>query len=133
MKAPKLTEARNKYGARKTVYGGRTYHSAAEAKQAAELDILLKAKKIKYWQPQASRPIYVNGEYICTLLVDFYVALEDGEYWLETKGRETPVSKLKRKLLMACYPGIDYRINGVRQLPARTKQPLLKVQLGSKA
>ncbi len=111
---------RPKYGNRITTYNGRKYHSAAEAKQAMELDILLKAKKIISWDAQVPMPIKVNGHYICTLIIDFGVRESaDKFYYLETKGRETDVSKLKRKLLMACYPGIDYRINGV-------KQPMLK-------
>lgn len=105
LKAPRIRNAK------RTEYNGHVYHSKAEAKQASELDILVRCGKVKYWQPQASRPIHVNGQYICTLLVDFYVApAEGGEYWLEVKGHKTEVYKLKRKLLMACYPGIDYRV-----------------------
>ena len=127
-KSAKLSEARNKYGAKPTEYNGRRYHSAAEARQAAELDLLLKARKILDWKPQIPKRIDVNGCYICTLLIDFAVMENDGRmYYIETKGRETPVSKLKRKLLMACYQGIDYRLNGVKQ-----DQPRLRVQLGAK-
>ncbi len=122
----RMPAKRSKWGNRITTYNGDKYHSAAEAKQAMELDILLKAKKIVGWQPQVPMPINVNGHYICTLIIDFCVDEGGSRYFLETKGRETDVSKLKRKLLMACYPGIDYRINGV-------KQPMLKVALGSKS
>lgn len=104
---PKLS----KYGSRKTEYGGRIYHSAAEAKQAAELDILLKARKIKSWDAQVPMPIKVNGVYICTLIIDFGVRESyDKFYYLETKGYETAVYKLKIKLLRAVYPDIDLRV-----------------------
>jgi hypothetical protein len=125
----KLSEARNKYGAKPTEYNGRRYHSAAEARQAAELDILVKCRKAINWTPQVPFPINVEGVYICTVVVDFMIKETPHHcYYIETKGRETPVSKLKRKLLMACYPGIDYRLNGVKQ-----DQPRLRVQLGAKA
>ena len=92
-------------------YAGRVFHSKAEAKQAAELDLLVKCGEVVAWEPQVPLPIRVRGEYICTVIVDFKVyPLKSDPYFIEVKGMETEVYKLKRKLLRACYPGLDYRV-----------------------
>jgi Protein of unknown function (DUF1064) len=94
-------------------YGGRVYHSKAEANRAAELDILKHAGKIAAWTSQVPFPIEVNGVYICTVIADFRVcptAAKSGSWVEEIKGMETEIYKLKRKLLMACYPKLDYRV-----------------------
>ena len=107
----RIPTKRNKYGSRITEYGGRKYHSAAEAKQAAELDLLVKAGKIVGWIPQPAKRILVNGSLICFMILDFEVKLALGRYYyIEVKGHETAVYKLKLKLLKACYPDIDLRI-----------------------
>ncbi len=102
---------RSKYGNAITEYNGRKYHSAAEAKQAAELDILCRARKILGWIPQPVKRIEVNGHLICKMILDFEVKLESGKYYyIEVKGQETTAYRLKLKLLRACYPDIDVRI-----------------------
>lgn len=109
VRAPK--SRRSKYGAHKTQYNGRMYHSAAEARHAMELDILAKAGKILGWIPQPVKRIEVNGILICKMILDFEVKLALGRYYYdEVKGHETAVYKLKLKLLKACYPDIDLRI-----------------------
>lgn len=100
-----------KYGARRTEYNGRTYDSAAEARHAVELDLLCKAGKIVGWIPQAVKRIEVNGVLVCKLILDFEIKLALGRYYYdEVKGMETPIYRLKLKLLKACYPGIDVRV-----------------------
>ena len=98
-------------GALARTYNGRKYHSAAEAKQAAELDILKRCGRIN-WHAQHPLPINFNGKYICTAIVDFWVFDHNTgeEYFIEVKGHETAEFKLKRKMLLVCYPGIDYRV-----------------------
>ncbi len=101
----------SKYGSRKTEYSGITFDSAAEAKRAAELDVLVKCGEIFGWQRQRPYVIVVNEIYICTYFVDFWVAGKDGKWWLEeVKGHETPEYKLKMKLFRALYPQIDIRV-----------------------
>lgn len=94
-------------------YNGQVYHSKAEAKKAAELDLMKKTGQIVTWTSQVPFPIEVNGVYICTVIVDFRVcptAFKGTSYLLEVKGHETQLYKLKRKLLKACYPDLDYRV-----------------------
>lgn len=44
----------NKYRAKKTVYNGRIYDSAAEARVAAQLDVGVRAGTVSWWLPQVS-------------------------------------------------------------------------------
>jgi hypothetical protein len=93
------------------MYAGRKYHSAVEAHQAMELDLLCKAGKILGWIPQPVKRIEVNGILVCKMILDFEVKIALGRYYyIEVKGFETAVYKLKLKLLKACYPDIDLRI-----------------------
>ena len=104
---------RHKYGARRTEYGGRKYASAAEARQAFELDVLKMAGKIVLWTAQPRIALKVNDIHVCDMVLDFKVnpvAAKGHEYYIEVKGFETAVYKLKLKLLKACYPDIDLRI-----------------------
>ena len=92
-------------------YGNRVYHSKAEMVRAQELDILKAAGKIVQWIPQYRFRIMIGQRMICTVVADFWVQANDGSWWAEEiKGFETEVYKLKRKLLLACYPNLDYRV-----------------------
>ena len=101
----RIPAKRSKYGSKITEYGGRKFHSAAEARQAAELDLM----KMD-WQAQMPVPLMVNGKHICTMVLDFLVLGPKGNYYIEVKGHETAVYKLKLKLFKALYPEIDLRI-----------------------
>lgn len=99
---------RSKYNARRTVYNGVTYDSRREAEVAAELDMLRRASDPKRCvidvQRQVRIPLVVNGQKICTHVLDFLVTYADGRKELvEVKGYETAVWKLKRKLLEATW------------------------------
>ena len=95
----------NKYGAKKQVYNGITYDSKKEAKYAAELDWLIKAKEIEKVQRQVKIPLMVNGFLICNYIIDFKITFTDGrEEYHEVKGYPTPDWKLKFKLVQALYP-----------------------------
>jgi len=92
-------------------YAGRVYHSRAEAKYAFELDALKAAGRIKEWVPQVAFPIVIQGVKICKVVIDFEVTPVSGKPWyIEVKGMESEAYKLKRKLLRACYPDMDYRV-----------------------
>lgn len=93
---------RNKFGAIPTTYKKIKYHSKKEAEYAKKLDLLKKAKKIKSWDRQLRIPLIVNGEKICNYIMDFVVTKNDGRLqYIEVKGYETAVWKLKWKLLKA--------------------------------
>lgn len=105
----------NKYGARKTEYNGRLYHSKREAVYAMELDLRLHAKELISWEPQVTIRLDVNGHHICNYIVDFKLYYTDGRIELvEVKGAKTAVYNLKAKLLTAVYlaehPEVTYLV-----------------------
>lgn len=109
--APSRGRIRNVSSVANRTYAGRVYHSKSEATYAFQLDALKGAGRIKEWNPQVVLPIVVNGISICKVIVDFEVKPLIGKPWfVEIKGVESEVYKLKRKLLKACYPGLDYRV-----------------------
>lgn len=107
--------AKNKYRSVSTIYEGRQYHSKAEAAYAAELDLRKKAKQILSWEPQVKVSLDVNGYHISNYYVDFLVNYSDGTIeYVEVKGFETEVYRLKKKLFEATFihehPGTKYSV-----------------------
>lgn len=95
----------NKFHNNRTEYNGVIYHSAKEAKYAAELDLLKRAGEVKEWFRQVRVPLCVSGILICTYVVDFMYRDRDGkETYVEIKGAETQTWKIKWKLFNALYP-----------------------------
>lgn len=95
----------NKYKAKSCIYDGHPYHSRKEAAYAQELDIRKKTKDIKNWRKQEKIDIRVLGKHICNYYIDFVIEHKDGtEEYVEVKGFETDVWRLKWKLFEACYP-----------------------------
>ena len=110
-KNPKVVRG-NKYGAKRTEYtsplvGTRTYDSKAEAKRAAELDMLWKAGEIAWWLPQVPIPLPGGIKYF----VDFqyYENPSMTVVWEDCKGMITKVSALKIKQVEEIY-GIEIEI-----------------------
>ncbi len=96
-------------------YNGRVYHSKAEALQAFELDRLKAAGKIYMWEAQPRLPIiWPGGPVICVVVLDFCIldspAKAIQKRYVEIKGWESEIWKLKKKLLLACYPGINLQV-----------------------
>ncbi len=93
-------------------YKGVVYDSKAEMMYAFNLDKEKGLGLIWDWNRQPVFPIVVNGNKICHLRVDFGILDEYGGTWryVEIKGFETEVYKLKKKLLLACYPGLQYSV-----------------------
>jgi hypothetical protein len=106
----------NKYGAQRAEHRGVSYASKAEARHAAFLDLRIKAGEVQSWRPQVRFPLVVNGTKVGTYVADFevlagYGSESEGERWIEeVKGFETPVWKLKRKLMDALYPSVPIRV-----------------------
>lgn len=97
----------HKYGARRTAYGGVTYDSKAEADYARELDVKKAGGAIKNWWRAPSIVLVPGkrGERI-EYRPDFVVLDADGSrYWVDVKGVETAVWKLKVRLLHYVKPG----------------------------
>ena len=106
---------RNKYGAKRTDYNGATYDSKREAKHAAQLDLLIKAKDIEdaviKWERQVEFPLVVNGQLICLYRADFRVWYPDGRCEIhEVKGMDTQTWRLKAKLFKALHPELLLKV-----------------------
>lgn len=94
-----LSVKKNKFGAKRKEYNGRSYHSVGEANYAAILDLRKKAGEIKKIIPQYKLDIRVNGVHITNYVIDFKVILINDSVELhEYKGYETPEWRLKWKL-----------------------------------
>lgn len=109
---------KGKYGAIRTEYRGVVYDSKSEAHYAMYLDALVKAKKIAGWDRQRRVPLVVNGVKVCTMVPDFLVLhrSRNNEY-VEVKGMETAVYKLKAKLFRALYPDVLYTVVKAKDVP----------------
>ena len=109
----------NKYGvapAAERVYDGVTYHSRAESKYAATLDLRKRAGDVLAWERQRTYRLEVNGSLICKYVADFAVWRDPvGHPELhEIKGRETAEWRLKEKLFRALYPDIPLIVLDVK-------------------
>lgn len=100
----------NKYGAKRTEYGGRTYDSKGEAGLAATIDLLCRAGVITKCEPQRTFVLYGKGGHkICSHRVDFLLTFSDGHQEVqEFKGWATKDWDIKRKLFEDNYPDIKY-------------------------
>lgn len=99
-----LQKSGNKYRAKTSIYNGRPYRSKLEAGYAMELDIRQKAGEIKSWEYERKLELYVYDYHICDYKIDFVVQHTDGsEEYVECKGMELPLWKLKWKLLEATF------------------------------
>lgn len=105
----------NKYNAKGRHYNGQWYDSTGEMNYAQELDWRLKAGEIKSWERQVKLELKVNGVAICNYYVDFLIHHNDGSReYVEYKGFETEVWRLKLKILMATQgeimPGATFTV-----------------------
>lgn len=89
-------------------YNGIVYHSKAEAEYAKRLDLMMKAagsERVVSWSRQVAIPLAVNGHHVCDYRVDFAVLTADGKmHWVEIKGMETSMWRLKYRLFQVLYP-----------------------------
>lgn len=99
----------NKYKNVSSFYNGILYHSKKEAGYAQELDLRKKAMDIIDWTRQIKVSLDIERKdrkpyHICNYYVDFLIHHKDGtEEFVEIKGFETEVWRLKRKLFEALY------------------------------
>lgn len=105
--------ARSKYGARKVTIDGVTFDSQGEANRWRQLQLLAKAGVIRgLGEPHPVFPITINGTVVCKVEMDF--AYNEGGLSVceDYKGVDTPMSRLKRKLLAAAYPHLTIKVTG---------------------
>lgn len=106
----------NKYHAIKTTVDGITFDSRKEANYYCELKMLKQAGEvleIELQVPYELQPKYwYKGKAIraITYVADFMVTYADGRIEvIDTKGVRTEAYKIKKRLLLYQYPGIDFR------------------------
>lgn len=106
-----LRKQTNKYKAKRQEYNGIGYHSKREASKAWELDQLVKTGEVIEWKRQVKVPLEVNGHHIANYYVDFLITWKGGDKeFVEIKGFETEVWRLKWKLFEALYEGKGYKL-----------------------
>jgi hypothetical protein len=103
-----LSKARvsNKYGAKRVEIDGYKFDSKREAERYQELKLLEKTTKLHLIEVHPKFEIEHNGVKICKVILDFwYCDNKDGGIFIyeDVKGMDTPVSRLKRKLVKAFY------------------------------
>lgn len=100
----------SKYGAKKTVTGGRQYDSKKEAGYAQTLEARRLAGELTEVRPQVTLRLFCYGVRVCNYRMDFVTTTTDGVIELtEVKGFPTPEWKLKWKILEACKDTEDFR------------------------
>jgi hypothetical protein len=111
---------RNKYGAIKTTYNGRTYDSKLEASVSQMLDTLRSATNaservihVQYQVPYVLDPKQ-GKERAVKYYADFVVIFGAGPHVrlrvIEVKGRETSTWRLKYRLFRTKFPELDLRV-----------------------
>jgi hypothetical protein len=104
----RATKKGHKYHATPTVYQGQRYDSKREAEYAASLDRMKAAGAIEGWA-RGGCFVLVPGKrgQRIEYRPDFYVHEGQGAgYWVDVKGMETEVFKLKARLLKHVRPDV---------------------------
>lgn len=102
---------RAKYGAKKVQIDGIWFDSKREGARYTELKAMQRAGLINALQCHPAFPVGINGKFICTTVLDFrYFDFKRNDLIYEdVKGKDNPLSQLKRKLVEAEY-GIKVEI-----------------------
>lgn len=100
----------SKYGATPTVVDGIRFASKRESVYYADLKLRERAGEIRNLTLQPKFPITINGEKVCDVVLDFSFYEENRRRVLDIKGFDTPISRLKRKLVHAVYPGVTVEV-----------------------
>jgi len=94
---------KNKYRNKPTYVNGVRFPSMLEANYYKKLVLRQQAGDIKYFLTQVPFRLPGNVKYVC----DFMVVENDGSIkYLDTKGVQTTVFKMKKKQVEALYPVI---------------------------
>jgi hypothetical protein len=101
---------RHKYNAKKVRLDGFTFDSQREAAYYAELKLRERAHEISGIRIHPAFHIEIQGRPICKVILDFAYTTKDGDdVYVDVKGVDTALSKLKRKMVEAAY-GIDVEV-----------------------
>lgn len=100
----------SKYGAKKTVTGGRQYDSKKEAGVAQQLELRRLAGEIQEVRPQVTLQLFSYGQKLWRYRTDFVVKVKVGEYQIvEAKGFETMDFKRTWRALECCIDDPIFR------------------------
>lgn len=104
----KTWKNQNKFNAKGRHYAGMWFDSTGEMNYYQELEWRRKAGEIKDIECQVKIPLDVNGVHITNYYIDFVVTHNDGSHeYIEFKGMEMPLWKMKWNLLTALMDEID--------------------------
>lgn len=102
-----MPRTKNKYRAKASIEDGHRFLSQLELRRYKDLKLLTKAKghdRIYDLQIHPQYPIFLNSRHICMVELDFQYRDTRGTLHVEdTKGVDTSLSKLKRKLVEAVH------------------------------
>ena len=93
----------NKYNNIKTVVDGIKFDSKREAYYYLYYKRLQETKIISNLKLQTPIKFDIDGKHIFTYKADFEYEDEYGHHYIDVKGVETPVFRLKKKLIAAKY------------------------------
>lgn len=100
----------NKFRAVKTTVDGIEFPSKLEARHYGELKIRELLGEISNLKIQPVYPIVIRGQSICRIIMDFSHDEAGKCIATDCKGKDTPVSRLKRRIFRAMHPEIELRI-----------------------
>ena len=105
-------KGRGKYGAIKTVVDNITFDSRLESQWYQNLKLQQQGGLISDLELQKEFVINVAGKQICIYISDYYFYDLIKKVWVigDAKGVETDVFKIKKKLVVALYPDLDFRL-----------------------
>jgi hypothetical protein len=103
---------RSKFDNRIVREDGHLFDSKAEHKRYCELKLLLKARLIEGLEVHPKFNAEINGRKICMIELDFryFDKSKNKLIYEDVKGFDPPISKLKRKLLLALFPEVELNI-----------------------
>lgn len=102
------SKKKNKFNASKIDFNGIRFDSKLEARVYEDLLFQLNIGDLKEIFRQVKIPLMVNEVLICTYICDFKTIDKHGQVtYVEAKGMEMPVFRIKLKLFLALLPSID--------------------------
>jgi len=117
---PTRAPKRGKFGNIKTSdpEGGKAYDSRLEAKHGAEYQAMLERGEIRKLERQKVFTLHAGIKYIA----DFLITHLDGSLEaVDSKGMETAIFKLKKKLFLVDFPAVKLTIRTAAKAGKRTK------------
>jgi hypothetical protein len=94
----------SKFNSKQTIIDGYKFPSTLEADFYNKLQLLKRAGEVKYFLQQVPIRLGSGIKYF----VDFLIFYENGQHeYVEIKGMETSVYKMKKKMLDQMYPHIQ--------------------------